>query len=104
MSARFKGNQEFRMDMRGKGGKVSRVRLLQRAAGEKFRSCGDEFTAEHAAHFLLFAKAAAAVAKVVTPPFDADAIVSQLNGSRRKKRNVKKPRETQLSEDADSQW
>jgi hypothetical protein len=88
MKTRNGRGEEFRIDIRGGDGEVSRVRVLQRVFGGKFRPLEGEFTEEQVAHFELFAKAAAAVAKAISPPFDADAIVAKMNGSRRKKRAV----------------
>src|SRR2546430_5695934 len=81
---------EYRLDIRGKGRKVHRVKILERQGGGKFHPCNGDFTDDHVAHFGLFAKAAAAVAKAAAPPFDAAAIVSKVNGSRRKKRSGEK--------------
>jgi hypothetical protein len=69
---------------------VHRVKILERRDGGKFRPCNGDFTEDQVAHFELFAKAAAAVAKAVAPPFDAATIVSKVNSSRRKKRSAQK--------------
>lgn len=82
---------EYRLEIRGKGGKVTRVRLLTRKPGGKWRPCDGGFTDEHVAHFRKFAKVAAAVARAVAPALDVKAILRGANSQRRSKRKAQKP-------------
>jgi hypothetical protein len=97
-------NCEYRLDIRGKNGNIDRVKILERHDGGKFVQIDGKFTDEHVAHLDLFQKAAAAVAKAAVPPFDADAIVSKINGSRRKKNNVSKKTAAPESIDDGGDW
>jgi hypothetical protein len=42
---------EYRIDVRGSGGKITRVRILERKPGGPWERCGDTFTDEHGIHF-----------------------------------------------------
>ena len=85
-------NREVRLDLRGKNGKVDRVKILERQGHGKFRPCDGDWTDEHVILLRAFAKVASAVAKGVVPPFDVDEILRKVNSPRRKKRGLpKKP-------------
>jgi hypothetical protein len=94
---------QYRLDIRGKDGKVDRVKILEREVRGKFRPCDGDFTEEHVVHLRLFAKVVSAVAKGIAPPFDLDAIIQKAN-PRRKKRHVPKPSASAPSNDADFGW
>jgi len=86
-----KSDREFRIDVRGRNGKVSRVQILARKRGGEWHSCDGEFTAEDVVLLRKFAKVVAAVARGAAPPFDLSAIVRGVDSPRRSKRKAKKP-------------
>jgi hypothetical protein len=101
MTTRKDSNREYRLDIRGKNGKVVRVKILEREGGGKFRPCNGDWTEHHVIPFRQFAKVSSAIAKGVVPPFDIGEILRQVNGPRRKKgilRNVNQPRRKKKSE------
>jgi hypothetical protein len=75
---------ECRLDLRGKGGNVTKARILTREPEGKWQEHDDEFTDELSLCLRKFAKVAAAVAKAAVPRYDPQAIVRGINGSRRK--------------------
>jgi hypothetical protein len=90
---RYEGNDlEVRLDIRGKNGRVSRVKILERDVGGTFRPVAGDFTQAHSQYVRLFAKVASAVAKGVSPPFNIGAILKDVNRPRRKKRALAKAR------------
>jgi hypothetical protein len=56
MSARIGTDREYRLDLRGKGGKVERVKILERLGDGKFHPCDGDFTEAQVVHLRLFAK------------------------------------------------
>jgi len=83
-------NHEFRYDIRARGGKITRLNFLERH-GESFQPVEGDFTQEHVQHAIIMSKAASALAKKVTLPFDAAAIADGLNApSRGGKRSAPK--------------
>lgn len=77
---------EYRIDLRGQNGRVTRVRILERHSGENFAPTEGDFTQEHVQHMRLFSKVAAAVAKGVAPPLDIAQILQQVNTPKRRKK------------------
>ena len=53
--------REVRLVIRGKGGKVTSVKISERKGGGKFHPRNGDFTEDHVAHFGLFAKVASAL-------------------------------------------
>ncbi len=85
---------EYRLDLRGRVGKVDSVRVLCRKDGRKFRRMTGDWTKEDAVQFRQFAKAALAVAKGIVPRLDVDQAMRDVNSPRRKKRTAPKPKST----------
>jgi hypothetical protein len=83
---------EYRLDLRGKAGKVDRVRILSRQGRGKFRPMNGDWTKEDALQFRQFAKAAFAVAKGIAPRLDVDQTLRDVNAPPRKGRAAGKPR------------
>jgi hypothetical protein len=83
-------DSEYRLDVRGRNGKVEAVKIMERHNGGKFELVKGDFTIEHARHMRLFSKVASSVSKAVAPPFDLGAIVKGVNTPRQKKRVVSK--------------
>jgi hypothetical protein len=79
---------EYRLDLRGKAGKLDRVRILSRQDRGKFRPMNGEWTKEDALQFRQFAKAALAVAKGITPRLDVDQAIRDVNAPPRRKKRV----------------
>jgi hypothetical protein len=107
--------KEYRIDLRGSGGKITAVRVQEREPGGEWQPCGDAFTEEHGVHFRKFSKVVTSVAKCAVPPFDLDAIIRKAEGSPRKKPRVNKKRRNNTikvpagngsteSKAADSDW
>jgi hypothetical protein len=87
-----KNDSEYRIDIRGRGGKITALRVLERERGGEWQPCGEEFTEEHGVHCRKFVKVAASVAKRAVPRFDLDDIIRKAEGSARKNARVaKKP-------------
>jgi hypothetical protein len=82
MSEKRTDDDEFRFDIRARGGKITRLKFLERH-GESFQPVEGDFTQKHVQHANLMAKAASALSKEVTLPFDAEAIADGLNAPRR---------------------
>ena len=82
--------REYRLDIRGRNGKVEVIKIMERRNGGKFELVKGDFTIEHAQHMRLFSKVACAVSKGVAPPFDLGAIMNGVNTPRQKKRVVSK--------------
>ncbi len=91
MKSQNSSTTEYRLDLRGKGGKATRVGILVRQRGDKWRRCDGDFTNEHVTHYRKFARVAAAVARAVAPALDAKAILRGVNSQRRSKRKARKP-------------
>jgi hypothetical protein len=79
---------EYRLDLRGKAGKLDRVRILSRQDRGKFRPMNGDWTKEDALQFRQFAKAALAVAKGITPRLDVDQAIRDVNAPPRRKKRV----------------
>src|ERR1700733_5589180 len=82
-------DREYRVDVRGTGGKIKTIRLLERDRGGQWQSSGDVFTEEHCKHFGAFAKAVLSVAKDARPPLNLKAIMRKAEGPARKKERFK---------------
>ncbi len=96
MKSQNSSTTEYRLDLRGKGGKATRVGILVRQRGDKWRRCDGDFTNEHVTHYRKFARVAAAVARAVAPALDAKAILRGVNSQRRSKRKARKPTRLRL--------
>ena len=78
----MKSDPEFRIDIRGKHGKVTRVRVLSRENGAKFRPDTGEWSVEHVKHYRKFAKVMAAIARGAVPPLDIDRVCATRRDTR----------------------
>jgi len=104
MKARNNSSLEVRLVIRGKGGKISSVKISERKGGGKFHPCDGEWTEDHVI-LRKFPKVAAAVAKGVVPPVDVDDILRKVNTTRRKKRGLpKKPAAPKSVDDDEATW
>ena len=92
MTTRDSGSAvEYRLDLRGKVGKVQVVRILSRQGHGKFRPMDGDWTEDDARQFRQFAKAASAVAKEIVPRLDVEQTLHDVNKPRRKRRTAPKP-------------
>jgi hypothetical protein len=91
MTAIRSSEPEYQLDLRGKAGKVERVRILSRRGGGKFRPMDGDWTEDDALQYRQFAKVASAVAKGIVPRLDVDKTMRDLNKPRRKRRTSSKP-------------
>jgi hypothetical protein len=90
MSTTEIGEVEYRLDLRGKAGKVDRVKIVSRHGGGKFRPLDGDFTKQDAAQFRAFAKMASIIAKGTVPPLDVEQALRDVNRPRRNKRTTPK--------------
>ena len=90
MNAIESSGAEYRLDLRGKAGKVRRVRILSRKSRGKFRPMDGDWTEDDALQFRQFAKAVSAIAKGIVPRLDVEKTVRDLNKPRRKRRTSSK--------------
>jgi hypothetical protein len=88
MSTRKGSAIQYRLDLRGKAGKVDRVMILSRQGGGKFLPMEGDWTAEDALQFRQFAKAALAVAKGIAPRLDLKRALRDVNAPPRRKKRV----------------